>query len=246
MPRIINFVNKHDAVIAPSSGIKRELRSFGVTRPIEIIPTGIDVQKTNSLANAKNPKEILKKYNLANVDKLIISTGRLDKEKNLEFLLATMPLVFQKQPLAHLLIVGDGGWKQKLEEKVGQLGLEKNITFMGFMKHEDIFPIYKIAKVFIFSSLTETQGLAPLEAMAVGLPVVALKATGIEDLITDNQGGFMIEQPNTDEFAQAIIKLLEDRALYKVKSEEARRRADNFSIEKTTQALIDLYKNTNQ
>lgn len=242
MPRIIRFVNKHDAVIAPSSAIKRELESFGVRKPISVIPTGIDVQKTNSLANAKDPRQIMEKYGLTDTSELIISTSRLAKEKNIEFIIRAMPIIIKERPLARLLIIGDGDWKQNLEKLVQEIDMKKHIIFTGFMKHENIFPIYRAGRIFVFSSLTETQGLGALEAMVMGLPVVALKATGIEDLLENNKGGFLIEQKDTDKFAQVVIKLLEDTRLHGLKSEEARRRADDFSIEKTTQALIAVYR----
>ncbi len=241
MGAIIRFLNRHDAIIAPSHGIKRELESFGVRKPISVIPTGIDIEKIVSLGNASGPEEIIKKYNLSSDNELVVFTSRLAQEKNIEFLLAAMKIVIDQRPQVRFLIIGDGDHKKSLEETAEKMGLKDKTIFTGFMKHDQIFPIYKAAKVFVFASTTETQGLVGLEAMATGLPVVALKATGTEDLFVNDSGGFMIDG-NADVFANAVLRLLSDSELHKTKSMEAIKRAEDFSIEKTIQSLIGVYK----
>ncbi len=230
MGKIIRFVNKHDEIIVPSVGIRQELKSFGVSRPISIIPTGIDIAKTISMANAKEPDSILAKLNIDKNAELVVFTSRLGKEKNIKFLLGAMLAVINARPQVYFLVIGDGSEKENLKKIIGQMGIGHRVIFTGFMNHDTIFPIYRVAKVFVFSSQTETQGLALLEAMALGLPIVALRATGIEDLLENNIGGFLIEKVNPDAFARAVIGLLENPGLREKKiprSAESRTRFFN-------------------
>jgi glycosyltransferase involved in cell wall biosynthesis len=242
MKQIVAFINKHNVIIAPSRGIKHELESLGVTQPIHIIPTGIDIQKAIALSKLKKGTLVVSKFISEKKPELIIFSSRLGKEKNIEFLLRAMQIVLEARPSAYFLIIGDGNEKTHLEEVVKGMGLEKRIIFAGFMGHEDMYPLYRVAKVFVFSSLSETQGLVLLEAMALGLPAVALKATGVEDLFEDGKGGFLIEENNPDIFAHAVIRILKNPSLQKIKSREATVRARDFSLARTTKKLLDLYQ----
>ncbi len=243
MRLIVSFLNIHDAIIAPSLGMRRELISFGVKKPITVIPTGIDIPKTISLAKGKDPTPLLQKFNIDTKDEVVIFASRLGKEKNIAFLIRAMAFVLRARPRARFLIVGDGNEKRNLEKMTREMGLEEKIIFAGFMNHEDLFPLYRVAKAFVFASYTETQGLAVLEAMALGLPVVALRAIGVEDLFVAGKGGFLLEKEDIGAFADAVARLLEDNKLRAVKSKEAQACARNFSIEQTTEMLIKLYQN---
>lgn len=240
---ITAFINRHDAVIAPSSSIKIELESFGVKKPISVIPTGIDIEQTNTWVDRADKNQILKKFGLSEKNDLVVFTSRLGKEKNIEFLLEAFKIVADIRPQTRFIIMGDGDNRAELEKITKNIGLSDKIFFTGLINHEDIFPIYKMARVFVFASLTETQGLVSLEAMASGLPVVALKATGTEDLLVENRGGFLIEKHDPSIFAESVINLLEDENLHRMKSAEAHQRANDFSIEKTTKALVNVYQN---
>ena len=237
------FLNNHDAVIAPSSGIKRELESFGVKKPIHVIPTGVDIDRITALVASADPNAIRRKFNLDPDNEMIVFTSRLAREKNVEFLLRAAKTVIDSRPQVRFLIIGDGDHRKSLEETARQLGLKDQVIFAGYMDREQIFPVYRAAKVFVFASTTETQGLSVLEAMASHLPIVALKATGAEDLLAKNQGGFLIENSDPVVFAEAVMNLLGNQDLYIIKSAEAYARAGDFTMEKTAQALVDVYKN---
>lgn len=242
MKRIVTFMNKHDAVIAPSLGVKRELENFGVQKSISVIPTGIDIEKTLNLSKKNDPGYLLKKFGISDKDDLITLTSRLGKEKNIDFVLRAMKRVVAQKPSAKLLIIGDGDAKNYLRNLAKTLNLGKNVVFPGFMRHDDIFPLYRRAKLFVFSSFTETQGIVVLEAMALGLPVVALRGMGIEDILEKNTGGVLVE--NSDGlFAEKILELLNDKRLLRKKSAEAQGNAKNFSVEKMTDKLLHLHQN---
>jgi 1,2-diacylglycerol 3-alpha-glucosyltransferase len=242
MPRIISFANGHDAVIAPSYGLKRELEGFGVTKPISVIPTGIDIEKTIRLAATADPRAILARFGIPPDDPFMIFTSRIGIEKNIPFILDAARDVFRKHPKLRLLIVGDGPEKKNLITYAEAIGIRDRVVFTGFMTHDDVFPLYRLAKVFLFSSYTETQGLAVAEALAIGLPVVALRAMGIEDVLEGDQGGFLIEGLH-DDFVTKTLSLLEDDGLRRKKSDEAKMRALKFSSDTMAEKLIALYEN---
>lgn len=238
---IVYFINRHQAVIAPSEGIKKELINFGVKRPIVVIPTGVDPGHLEKLSKNKDPGEILKRYNVPPDAELIVFTSRIAKEKNIEFLFEAMKRVFQARPNATLLVIGDGNERNNLESEVVKMGLDKKIIFTGFLAHEDIFPIYRLAKAFIFASHTETQGVAVLEALALGVPVIALSATGIDDLLYGDIGGYLIKEEDIQDFSGKIINILENKELRARKSMEAIQRSAEFLVDKTAQAIQNLY-----
>lgn len=241
MGQIVRFINKHDIVVAPSSGVKRELAAFGVKKPINVIPTGVDIGKIAALSNVAPTKKFLSRFNIDPAAELIIFTSRLGKEKNIDFLLRSMQQVFLDRPAAHLIIIGDGKQKNDLRRQVEWLGIAKRVTFTGFLAHEEIFSIYKMAKVFVFSSFTETQGLVLLEAMAAGLPVVALKATGTEDIVNESNG-FLVEAPDVGQFARTVEKILTDATVREKKAKGAEATVQEFSIQKTTHMLLATYE----
>ena len=233
--------NKHDVIIAPSEGIKKELEKF-ITKPIIVIPTGINNSLNKNLINENSKKRILEKYNLKPEDILLITTSRIAKEKNIQFIIDSFSKIKKTHPRTKLLIAGDGPDKDSLMEYAQNTENNSDIIFLGFLKHDELFSLYNLAKLFIFSSLTETQGLVILEAMSVGLPVVAVSAPGVEDMLSDNQGGFITTNDQED-FIQKINSLLENSNLWNNKKQEALQKAQNFSIENMALKIINLYTN---
>jgi len=234
------FYNRHNLIIAPSKGIKKELEQY-VKKPIEVIPTGIDIKANLEKASRINPQEILAKYNLKITNDLLITASRIGKEKNIGFLFEAFCKIKKNCPNAKLLVAGGGPEKEAFVKYAASLDCGRDIIFLGFLKQEELFSLYQVAKVFLFSSFTETQGLVVLEAMAMGLPVVALEAVGVEDLMENNQGGFMTENNNYI-FSQKVVALINDFNLWQEKKESALKQAQNFSIEKMGDKLIEVYE----
>ena len=233
------FYNKHNFVIAPSQGIKNEIQKY-VKVPIEVIPTGVDVKANQSKAEKINVQEILDKYNLKSTDDLFITASRIGKEKNIGFIIDAFCKIKEKCPRAKFLIAGGGPEKETFVKYVKTLKYADDIIFLGFLHQEELFALYKVAKVFLFSSLTETQGMVILEAMTMGLPVVALNAIGVEDLMTGNVGGFMTEN-DLDIFTNRALELVNNSVLWQEKKQQALIQAENFSIEKMGDKVISIY-----
>ncbi|NLM96932.1 MAG: glycosyltransferase family 4 protein, partial [Halanaerobiaceae bacterium] len=112
--------------------------------------------------------------------------------------------------------------------------------FTGKESHERVIAFYQLSDVFVFPSRTETQGLVTIEAMACGLPVVAVNAAGTRYMVDNMLNGILVDE-DEEEFAEAVFKLSTDSLFYKTMSENAEKKSISFSIEKTTTALIAGY-----
>ncbi len=142
------------------------------------------------------------------------------------------------------MIIGKGTYRSHLEKKTHDLGLDSKVIFTGFLPYEEMFALYRHAKAFVFASRTETQGYVGLEAMTLGLPVVALSGTGTNDLLHGDKGGFLIEQDDEKVFAEAVLKLMTDKATRATKSKQAVARAEEYSLDAMTEKLLRIYSTT--
>lgn len=203
------YVKKYDGIIAPSDKTRFALRRYGVTNNIFVVPTGINLDQFKQLPKSSAELDsIYEKYQLKKEDYHILSLGRLSEEKSVNLIIEQLPEVLKVIPSAKLLIVGDGPYREKLEELTAQLSLQKNIVFIGRVPYEHVNLFYSIANVFISASKTETQGLTILEAMASGLPVIAYDDLNIKDIIIANESGYLFS--TKEELSRALITCYSD------------------------------------
>lgn len=242
--KIIRYVvnrncRKCDAVIAPSSAIKKLLFDDGIKKAVYVIPSGINIDQFAKDTGRRN--EIRGKYDVKDNEVLLITASRVVPEKNIDFLVRSFALIRKTRKDVKLMIVGDGSFRDELEALVKELGIGESVIFTGLLDKEDMIAHYQASDIFVFASLTETQGLVAVEAMAAGLPVVAVKASGIEDMIKSGQDGILTD--NTEEnFAANTIKLIEDGELRKKMAAAARLDAQTFRIEPWTEKIVALYQ----
>ncbi len=174
-----------DKIIVPSSFIKAVLKSYKIKRNISVLPTGIDISKFK----VKNrEKHIWKhKYKLNPEDKILLYTGRLAKEKNLYTLIDIFKKIRLKHRHIKLMLVGDGPEKNHLINYAVKLNIYENTIFTGFIPRNKIKFLYAISDIFVFPSLTETQGLVLLEAMASHIPIVAFYKRGTKSVLPNSK-----------------------------------------------------------
>lgn len=229
-----DYANKCDCVIAPSESIKKMLLKQRIKSRIEVIPTGINLDVFGN----PNRKIIRKKYNLGPEQKLLLYAGRIAKEKNLEFLLKAFKLVLNKKPNTYLMLVGRRAKKGYLINLIKKLHLETKVFLVG---HSSLVQnYYAAADLFVFSSVTETQGLVLVEAMAAGTPVVAVDSPGIREVVDGKNG--LLTKESLVEFSEKIIRVLDDSKLRKKMSENAIKTASNYSISKMAKRMLQVYK----
>ncbi len=170
-------------------------------------------------------------------DVVIGHVSRLAPEKNIDYLAKALAIVAETRPQAKLLFVGDGPSRGELEAKLGS-----QAKFAGYRSGEDLADHYAAADIFAFASLTETFGNVVLEAMASGLPVVAVGAGGVSDIVQDHKFGRLIaaDQP-PESFAEALVELVDNVQLRHEYAEAARRYAVTQTWEAIMGGLRDHY-----
>jgi glycosyltransferase involved in cell wall biosynthesis len=230
------FCNGCDYVIAHMPKIKNELVSFGIKKPIAIIPSGVDINKfKKSRGGYLRNKTGIKK------GKILLCVGRLGKEKSIDFLIKAFKLIHTQDKDTNLVLVSAGIEKDNLQKLAGKLGLEKSVYFVGEIDPREINKAYADADIFVFASQTETQGIVILEALASGVPVVAVNDEVYNGVVKNGENGILVKK-NLLEFAQACLKILENSAYRQKLSKEAIKSMRKFSLSETIISLDKLYK----
>lgn len=205
-----SFVNKCCAAIAPTKKTKDALISYGVTKPIYILPTGIDIKHfEHHDFNSPKMVEIRNKYKIPADKKILLYLGRISEEKSVDFIVDSLPEVLKSEPDTVLLIVGDGPHKKIIETSVNENNLSKNVVFTGLVPFSEVPYFYSCADVFVNASKTETQGLTIMEAMASQLPIVVFNDTNIAEHIKNGISGRLFD--NKEEFVRMTIDALRNR-----------------------------------
>lgn len=232
------FANMCDGVIAPSESIARLIRRRGVERPIRVVPTGIDVV---SFASGKGLR-FRRKFRVPPEAFVVGHVGRLAPEKNLEYLAEAVVRFLRSAPNAWFVVVGAGPSEEKLGEIFSTQGVADRLVLAGKHTGRALADAYNAMNVFAFASFSETQGMVLAEAMAAGLPVVALNASGVREVIDDSRNGFMLEKNATPaRFAETLARFWREPKRLKAFSERARRTAENFSKEHCAKLALEFY-----
>jgi 1,2-diacylglycerol 3-alpha-glucosyltransferase len=240
-----SFFNKADFLITPTSLMETLLHLYFIKTPMRIIPTGISfpekvsIRKKGSPAYLKSP--VFKAFPQLKNKRILFFAGRLGKEKNIPFLFDVLEGIKDKFPNLVLLIAGDGPERTNLEKMVNDRNLSSRVIFTGFVAKKLINDYYMIADVFVFPSKVESQGLVALEAMSCGIPVVAIGKMGTREVMSGDNGGFMVDD-DIDNFTEKVSLLLKDKKLHAFKSKEALHHADKWRIENMAIKLLSLYK----
>lgn len=230
--------NALDAVIVPSLAIAQRLASYGVRVPMHVLPTGIPLPAP--VAGGRSA--FRQRCGIDAARPVALFVGRVAHEKNIGFLLEAIEVARAELPAILLLIAGEGPALAQLRQRVADCGLSHNVQFIGYLDRATELPAcYAAADVFVFASRTETQGLVLLEAMAAGLPVVALAAMGTLDILGARRGA-LVPDDHPDAFAQTLLRLLGDTALRARLSTEARAYAAEWSDDKLAGRLADRYR----
>jgi glycosyltransferase involved in cell wall biosynthesis len=240
-----NILNRSYRVIVPTSQIDDVVRKYMPMANTFLLPTGIEPELfEHDEAEGAVFRERLEGFFPALKGKrILLFAGRIVKEKNLGFLLKILPVILEKHPDVVLLFAGSGPDLDYFKEEAQKAGVEGNCVFTGYIERRELALIYNISEVFVFPSLTDTQGLVTLEAMLSGTPVVAIGALGTLMVMGGDNGGFMVKN-DAEEFTGRVLDLLEDRELRRSKSLEAKLHARSWSIDELTKKLVAVYEST--
>ena len=176
------YLHNMDGVVAPSERVKETLTRYGVTIPMRIIPTGVDLTAIN-----ENPRrDVRKELGIDSNEKVILTLSRVAAEKKIDQILDVLPTVLESEPNVKFVIAGDGPDVQPLKDQVARLSLEDYVIFAGSVEHSDVGNYYRMADLFVSASDTETQGLTYIEALAAGTKCVVY-STGYTEHVFDNK-----------------------------------------------------------
>lgn len=236
--KAVKYANACDQIIVPTESIKEIIQDWGVTNEnVEAIPTGIEEE------SYKNPDRrlIRNKYGISEDETLLLLVSRLTEEKNIKFLFRTASEILKSKNKIKFIIAGEGYLVPELKKIVRQNGIEDKVIFAGIVDKKEIKNYYAAGDIFIYASKSETQGMIISEAMYSGLPIVAVRATGIQDLIEDKINGFLVSE-NKEEFAEAINELIGDTEMRRKFSEESKRIArEKYTSKVTASKMLEIY-----
>lgn len=224
-------------VVAPTPSIKKYLHSIGVTQPIDVVPTGIDTSQYKRV----NPEYAKLKYRIPTDHKLLLYVGRLAQEKNIYLMLESLKIVIAKNPKVHLLVVGGGPDMKEFERWVKNNNLAGNVTFTGFLPRPETIKLFGTADLFIFPSITDTQGIVIIEALAAGAVPVAADRLGPHDIIEDGVTG-RLSGLKPQQFSGIILELLADDALRSKLSKQAMLAAKQYDKKETAKLMENVYR----
>lgn len=236
--QVTGYCNKCHMVTTPAQSARDRLLAQGVVVPVEILYNPIDLSELPETDPAKaraahdiDPRAFVMGF-----------IGRLAPEKDLQLVLDTAAIVMDKVRPAHFLVVGDGSEMKTLQAHARDIGIADKVTFTGFIDHSEI-PHYQAAlDAFVTASMSETQPLAYTEAMAVGTPVVALRAPGAQDMIEPNQNGLLSDpEDGAEGLAAEILKLAADPQLSATIAQTAKQRVRRYELGAVTDKLLEIY-----
>ena len=214
-----------EAVIAPSRKVETLLRSYGVQKPIAVIPTGLDLQRFETRFPQLQVDTLKRSLEISPEQKVLLTVGRVAKEKNLAELLDYFGRL--SLPDAVLCIVGGGTYLETLRQLAAEKGIADRVIFTDAVSPDKIPLYYQIGDIFLSASQSETQGLTYLEALASGLPLVCRKDACLDDIVTDGWNGGLYT--SFEPFQKWITAFCGDAAVTQQLSRHAVQTAERFS-----------------
>ena len=222
---------------------------YKYNRNVHIIPTGIEVERFyKENIDFKKVGNLKDKYNIKSDDFVILFVGRIAKEKSIDFLIDNHASLVRKNKKCKLLIVGGGPDLEDLKKKARKLG--DNVIFTDKVPWNDVPNYYHLASCFVTASHTETQGLTVIEAMAAGLPVVALDDDAFNTVIKEDVDGYLFKDKK--KYKSSIEKLMGDKEHCKKLGAQALINSNKYSAKYYAEKVLDVYnfalkgRNTNE
>ncbi len=237
----VSFLKRSDYATVPTEQvltdcIPKSKLFFRV--PIEALSNGIDLSR---FAKGRVNHEIYDRYDINPQKPTILYIGRVDPEKSLDVLMNAFIKVQEKVENAQLVIVGDGTMRPKLEKMAEKAEISDKVVFTGRVIGKDLPQLYRTGDVFAITSKTETQSIVLLEAMATGLPAVAVKAGAIPELVHNGENGYLCEADDVDSIAKSLICILQDKNLRETMSEKSLELIKKHDISYTLTRIEEIY-----
>jgi glycosyltransferase involved in cell wall biosynthesis len=234
------FCNRCDALTTPSQPMKEELLSYGIHKPIHVVTFGVDLEPFEAPRQI-DPRAL---HQMGEDEVFLLYAGRLGAEKNNLFLLRAFRRMVDRwegPKKLRLVLAGDGTDRANLEHYTRELRLSEHVLFTGYVPREKLVDYYRSADVFVYASKTDTQGIVLTEAMAAGLPVVAVGALGVLEAVYDGETGLLV--PDDEEiFARTVLDLLASPARREQLRRNSKARAYEISAQRSTEKIVQIFQ----
>ena len=234
------FTQQCDLVVAPSSGIADWLAEYAQFDGAQVIPNGIDLSAFQGVSSSDEVSR--GQLGIAESDVLLCYVGRVSHEKNIAYLLNEFAGLAKGCRRVKLMVVGDGTEMSYTQDFIARHGLEGRIILTGPQDYEEIPSYVALADAFITGSVSEVHPLVVIEALAAGLPVVAVASPGISDTVKHGKSGLLAVAPEPNALMSEAEKLVRDGALRAELSKGASERALHYCLENTAGQLLDAYQ----
>ncbi len=233
---LLFFFEMVDLAAIPTETGAKMYKKRGFKTKIYPVSNGLKTERFNKKNDGSYLRE---KFDLKD-KKIVLYTGRINEEKNLDVLIKSIPLVI-KEVDAHFLIVGGGGEYTKiLKDLSKKIGVYDHLTFTGFLDWDDYPNVFSIADVFALPAESELQNIPTLEAAASGLPVVVVDK-GAPSELASNDNGFIFKHQDSKQLAEFIIKILKDKKLREKMSKKSIELAKKHSLSHIVAEYEKLY-----
>jgi len=229
------------AVTTPTESAAHLVRKNGFSQEVHAISCGIDLTRFNP---ENKDESIRTKYNLPNKP-LLLYVGRLDKEKNVDHILQAIKLI-PKNVNFHFAIGGKGQEQVRLQKLAAKLDILDRVTFLGFVHDEDLPALYATSKCFTIACMVELQCIVVMEAMASGLPIIAVNALALPELVHDGENGFLFEPADYKTIAEKITLLFTDEKLRTQMGAKSLEIINPHGIKSTIGAFETIYTRVTQ
>ena len=227
-------------LVAPTMKVENALHSYGIQNPISVVPSGISLEQHHQRLTPEERLERRRELGIGENQKVLLNLGRLGTEKNLGELMALFAQALKNDPNMVFLIVGDGPAREDLERQAQELNIREHVIFTGMVEPSDVQNYYQLADVFISASTSETQGLTYIEAAANGLPLLCRQDDCLADVLKEGENGY--EYRSTQEFLEAIDKLMEHPAIREAASRRSEEIAESFDKQSFGNAIEKIYE----
>ena len=220
--------NRANVVITPSVTLQEELQSHGVTVPVEYLSNGIDTSIVTPKPSYAPTKRLL-------------HAGRLGHEKNVDQVLQAFALLVEREPDYTLDVVGDGPAREHLERVATRLGIAAKVRMRGFVDRAALGRLYQSYDAFVTASTIETQGIVLLEAMSAGLPIVAVRALAVPEIVGEGRAGLLVEPGDIAGLADALTRVASDQTLREKMGAAGREDVRQHALPAVVSRLEELY-----
>lgn len=234
---VVDFsINQSDGVTAVSEYLKEETYNrFDIRKDIEVIPNFIDLERFK-----RSNKGHFKKAICPEGEKVVVHVSNFREVKRVPEVVSVFDRILKNDIKAKLLLVGDGPDRQRAERRCRELKICDQVRFLG--KQEQVEEVLSIADLFLIPSGSETFGLAALEAMSCGVPVISSNIGGLPEVNIHGETGYLCDLDDVDCMAKYAVEILQDETHHNELSKKARQRAELFEMSKVVTQYEDYYK----